>query len=46
MITASENGWKYIDTYTFSNENLPSIIYSKEIASEDGIKKGLNLKVD
>ena len=41
-----ENGWKYIDTYTFSNENLPSIIYSKEIASEDDIKKGLNLKVD
>lgn len=41
-----ENGWKYIDNYTFSNENLPSIIYSKEITSEDEIKKGLELKAD
>jgi hypothetical protein len=41
-----ENGWKYIDTYAFSNEDLPSIIYSKEINSEDEIKKGIELKAD
>lgn len=41
-----ENGWKYIDTYAFSNEDLPSIIYSKKITSEDDIKKGIELKAD